>query len=121
MPSRVIVAAELANLLRQISHPDRVRPIQELRVGGYTVNQLATTLDITATRLSQHLAVLRGLGLVDMEVQGQARRYRLVQPELAPWLLDGIDFIAHRISRTSEDEIERAKMLWRANDAFVAN
>jgi hypothetical protein len=34
MPSRTIVATELANLLRQISHPDRIRLIQELHVGG---------------------------------------------------------------------------------------
>jgi DNA-binding transcriptional ArsR family regulator len=113
MPSRILVATELANMLRQISHPDRIRLIQELQVGGYTVNELADTLDITATRVSQHLAVLKALGLVEMEAQGQSRRYRLLQPELAPWLIDGIDFIANRISRANRDEVEHAKTLWR--------
>jgi len=113
MPSRIIVATELANLLRQISHPDRIRLIQELQVGGYTVNELADTLDITPTRVSQHLAVLKALGLVEVEAQGQSRRYRLLQPELAPWLIEGIDFIANRISRANRDEVEKAKTLWR--------
>jgi DNA-binding transcriptional ArsR family regulator len=117
MPSRIIVATELANMLRQISHPDRIRLIQELQVGGYTVNELADTLDITATRVSQHLAVLKALGLVEMEAQGQSRRYRLLQPELAPWLIEGIDFIANRISRANRDEVEHAKTLWREHGA----
>jgi ArsR family transcriptional regulator, zinc-responsive transcriptional repressor len=112
MPSRKIVATELANLLRQISHPDRIRLIQELQVAGHTVNEMAYTLDITPTRLSQHLAVLRALGLVEIESSGQTRRYRLTQPELAPWLIEGIDFIAHRLSRTDQADIEKAKLLW---------
>lgn len=121
MPSRMIVATELANLLRQISHPDRIRLIQELQVEGHTVNEMAANLDITATRLSQHLAVLRSLGVVEVETSGQSRRYRLVQPELALWLIDGIDFIANRISRADGAEIEKAKMLWRAQGAVVTD
>ena len=33
MPSPTIVATELATLLRQISHPDRIRLIEKLQVG----------------------------------------------------------------------------------------
>lgn len=112
MPSRTIVATELATVLRQISHPDRIRLIQKLRVGDQTVNEMAAALDITPTRLSQHLAVLRTLGLVEIEAIGQSRVYRLTQPQLALWLIDGIDFIAHRIGRVSESEVAQAKRLW---------
>lgn len=117
----MIVAAELANLLRQISHPDRIRLIQELRVGGHAVNEIAAKLDMTTTRLSQHLAVLRSQGLVEVETSGQSRRYRLSQPELASWLIDGIEFIANRITHADLAEIEMAKMLWRGQIAVVTN
>lgn len=121
MPSRKIVAAELANLLRQISHPDRIRLIQELQVAGHTVNEMADNLEITPTRLSQHLSVLRALGLVVMEISGQTRRYRLAQPELALWLIEGIDFIAHRLSRADQADIEQAKRLWSRQGAEVTS
>ncbi|WP_446652833.1 ArsR/SmtB family transcription factor [Blastomonas sp.] len=112
MPSRKIVANELATVLRQISHPDRIRLIQKLRIGDQTVNEMAAALDITPTRLSQHLAVLRALGLVEIESFAQCRVYRLTQPQLALWLIDGIDFIAHRIGKVSESDVQRAKQLW---------
>jgi hypothetical protein len=34
------------------------------------------------------------------------------QPELALWLIDGIEFIAHRLGRASARDIEQAKELW---------
>lgn len=121
MPSRTIVATELAHLLRQISHPDRIRLIQELQVGGQTVSELAANLDITATRLSQHLALLRSQGLLEVESSGQSRFYRLAQPELAVWLIDGIEFIANRITPADQVEVEKAKMLWRVRSAAATN
>lgn len=117
MPSRTIVANELATVLRQISHPDRIRLIQKLRVGDQTVNELAVGLDLPPTRLSQHLAVLRSLGLVELESIGQKRVYRLAQPQLALWLIDGIDFIAHRIGRVSRADVQTAKQLWEMDSA----
>jgi len=59
--------------------------------------------------------------VVEVESSGQSRLYHLAQPELAPWLIDGIDFIANRISRADGAEIEKAKMLWRAQGADVTN
>ncbi|KPP96276.1 helix-turn-helix transcriptional regulator [Erythrobacter sp. HL-111] len=112
MPSRKIVASELANVMRQISHPDRIRLLLRLQSGEQSVNELAAALEIPATRVSQHLAVLRAIALVDTESVGQNRVYRLAQPELALWLIDGIDFIAHRLGRASATDIKQAKELW---------
>lgn len=112
MPSRKIVANELASVLRQISHPDRIRLLLKLQSGEQMVSDLADALEIPATRASQHLAVLRALALVETQSQGQARVYRLAQPELALWLIEGIDFIAHRLHRASPGDIEQAKKLW---------
>lgn len=117
MPSRKIVASELAHMLRQISHPDRIRLLFKLQGGDLTVNELADLLEITPTRVSQHLGVLRAIGLVETEAQAQKRVYRLGQPELALWLIEGIDFIAHRLGRASLTDIEQAKRLWQLEAA----
>ena len=121
MPSRKIVANELANVLRQISHPDRIRLLLKLQAGDQTVNELAAALEIPPTRVSQHLSVLRAMALVETENQGQKRVYRLPQPELAQWLIEGIDFIAHRLGRASAHDIEYAKQLWKSEASAVVN
>jgi DNA-binding transcriptional ArsR family regulator len=121
LPSRKIVATELANVLRQISHPDRIRLLLKLQAGDQTVNELAGALEIPPTRVSQHLSVLRAIALVETENQGQKRVYRLAQPELAMWLINGIDFIAHRIGRASEHDIEFAKQLWKSEAPATIN
>jgi len=114
MPSRKLVANELAHVLRQISHPDRIRLLLKLQAGDLTVNELADALEIPATRVSQHLGVLRAIALVETEAQAQRRVYRLSQPELAQWLIAGIDFIAHRLGRASAADIAMAKQLWQS-------
>ena len=114
MPSRKIVANELAHVLRQISHPDRIRLLLKLQSGDQTVNDLGDILEISPTRVSQHLGVLRAIALVETETHGQKRVYRLAQPDLALWLIDGIDFIAHRLSRATPADIDQAKKMWQA-------
>lgn len=114
MPSRKIVANELAHVLRQISHPDRIRLLLKLQAGDQTVNELADSLEISATRVSQHLGVLRAIALVETETFGQKRVYHLAQPDLARWLIEGIGFIAHRLGRASESDIAQAKRLWQS-------
>lgn len=114
MPSRKIVANELAHVLRQISHPDRIRLLLKLQAGDQTVNELGDLLEISPTRVSQHLGVLRAIALVTTETRGQKRVYRLAQPGLALWLIDGIDYVALRFSRASVTDIEDAKQLWQA-------
>ncbi|MGB3470004.1 MAG: metalloregulator ArsR/SmtB family transcription factor [Erythrobacter sp.] len=117
MPSRNIVANEIANFMRQISHPDRIRLLLKLQSGEQSVNEIAAALELPATRVSQHLAVLRAIALVETKSVGQNRVYRLPQPELAMWLIDSIDFVAHRLGRASAKDIEQAKELWQRDAA----
>lgn len=120
MPSRAIVANELAHVLRQISHPDRIRLLLKLQAGEQTVNELGDLLAISPTRVSQHLGVLRAVALVETRTLGQKRVYSLSQPELATWLIEGIDFIGHRLSRASPADIAHAKRLWEAEGSDPA-
>ena len=117
MPSRKIVANELAHVMRQISHPDRIRLLLKLQAGEQTVNELGEMLELSPTRVSQHLGVLRAIALVETRSHAQKRVYSLAQPELALWLIDGIEFIAHRLGRASASDIAQAKQIWQAEAA----
>jgi DNA-binding transcriptional ArsR family regulator len=119
MPSRKVVATELAHVLRQISHPDRIRLLLKLQAGEQTVNELGDLLELSPTRVSQHLGVLRAVALVETKTRGQQRVYSLAQPDLAMWLIEGIDFIGHRLSRATPVDIEQAKRLWQAEGVEV--
>lgn len=112
MPSRRIVAKELATLLKLIGHPDRIAIIEALFLHRQNVKSLAESLGISPTRLSQHLGVLRSFGLIESESEGREQFYRLLQPELAKWVVQGVDFVANRVGGVSGNEIQRARELW---------
>lgn len=112
MPSRQIVARELADIFKIIAHPDRIRLIEELRAGERDVNSLAAVLDLPAPRVSQHLSLLRANRLVEERRDGRHHYYHLIQPEIAEWIVESIDFIEGRISGLSKTQIKAARQLW---------
>ena len=57
-----------------------MRIVRALSAGPLSVNDLAVVIDRTPTATSQHLRVLRELGLVDGARQGTVVRY-----QLRPW------------------------------------
>jgi len=59
MPSRQMVAKELAELFKILAHPDRVRIIEELRASEKDVNTLVENLELPGRRVSQHLSMMR--------------------------------------------------------------
>ena len=87
------VTGELSEILKVISHPDRLRLLAALRRDELNVQSLAEALDLPATRVSQHLAVLRAHRVVDRRNDGRHRRYRLAEPAMAEWILDGLRFV----------------------------
>jgi DNA-binding transcriptional ArsR family regulator len=93
MSETVFVSHELAKLLSVLSHQDRVRIVSELRSGERDVNSLRDALGLTQARVSQQLALMRSYQLVRIRRQGRHVFYRLSQPLLAEWLLDGLRFV----------------------------
>ncbi len=80
---------ETADVFRAIADPTR-RGLLSLLVAGETpVGRLATSFDMSLPAISQHLRVLREVGLVAEHRVGRERRYRL-QPaslkEVATWV-----------------------------------
>ena len=67
----------IERLRRAVCEPARMRIVQALSEGSLSVNDLASVIDRTPTATSQHLRVLRELGLVEGQRRGTVVRYRL--------------------------------------------
>ena len=93
MPHRALVTKELAEFLGALSHPHRIRIIEELRNGERNVNALKEALGISHSGVSQHLMVMRANRLVSERREGRHVFYQLRQPEIATWLLDATVFL----------------------------
>ena len=112
MPSRQVVAKELAEIFKLIAHPDRIRLIEELRSGEKDVNTLAETLELPGPRVSQHLSLLRAHRIVEERRDGRRHFYNLSQPQIAEWIVDGLDFVEGRGTAVARSSINAARRLW---------
>jgi DNA-binding transcriptional ArsR family regulator len=92
MPRNVAIQ-ELATLLGVLSHPARIRIVEELRVSEHDVNHLAMVLEVSHSRVSQHLSVMRAHRMVQTRREGRRVFYSLADRRLAGWLVDGLDFL----------------------------
>ena len=112
MPSRQVIAKELAEIFKIIAHPDRIRIIEELRSDEKDVNSLAQGLDLPSPRVSQHLALMRAHRIVEERRDGRHHYYHLIQPEIAGWIVEGVDFVEGRITGVSKTAIKSVRKLW---------
>ena len=116
MPSRQVVARELADIFKLIAHPDRIRIIEEIRTAAKDVNTLAESLELPGPRVSQHLSLLRAHRVVEERRDGRRRLYHLTQPEIAKWIVEGLAFVEGRMS-LSTSAIKSARRLWSTDSA----
>ncbi|MDZ7629567.1 MAG: metalloregulator ArsR/SmtB family transcription factor [Parvularculaceae bacterium] len=123
MPNRAILAREIAELLKVMAHPDRVRLIEELRNGSLDVTDLSTRLGIPPTRVSQHLALMKAHRVVADRPDGRHHLYSLVDRNLAGWLLDGAKFVHARAAAKMADRqaLDAAAILWRDGPSTTAS
>lgn len=106
MPHRALVSKELAEFLGVLSHPHRIRIIEELRDGEHDVKSLQNALGISHSGVSQHLMVLRANRLVSERREGRRVFYHLRQPDIAKWLLEATRFLEGET--TDADELRKA-------------
>jgi DNA-binding transcriptional ArsR family regulator len=85
-----------------IAHPVRRTLITALAQGDKGVGELASGLPVSRPAVSQHLAVLRGVGLVSEERHGRERRYHL-----HPERLDEVRKWMHTLERFWDDRLDR--------------
>jgi len=117
MPSRQVIAKELSEIFKIIGHPDRIRLIEELRNGESDVNSLAGSLDLPGPRVSQHLSLMRAHRIVEERRDGRHHFYHLIQPEIAGWIIEGVDFLEGRNSSVNKSVINSARRLWTSSSS----
>lgn len=75
--------------LQALADPTRLRIIEVLRGGEYSVNDIVENFEIDQSGVSRHLRILQEAGFVQMRPAGQKRLYSLCpQPfeDLDAWL-----------------------------------
>jgi len=71
-----------AEVLKTLASPRRLEILHALAAGPIEVGRLAKSLGASQPNVSQHLAVLRGAGIVEAERAGREVRYRLVDSDV---------------------------------------
>jgi DNA-binding transcriptional ArsR family regulator len=95
-------APTVTDVFGAIAHPIRRQLLTQLAHDDHTVTELAAPLPVSRPAVSQHLSVLREVGLVTVERRGREQRYRL-RPEplhaCREWLTTIDDFWAQHLSQ----------------------
>lgn len=71
-----------AEVLKVLASSRRLQILHRLADGPREVGRLAAELGLSQPNVSQHLAVMRGAGIVDAERVGREVRYRLSDPDV---------------------------------------
>jgi DNA-binding transcriptional ArsR family regulator len=74
---------QAAECLKTLAHPHRLRMIQMLLRGRYTVGELAEACGIPSHMASEHLRLMQRCGLLKSEKDGRKAYYRITEPHLA--------------------------------------
>lgn len=69
--------------LKTIAHPHRLRMIQMLLQGQYTVGELAEACGIPSHMASEHLRLMQRCGLLSSKKDGRKAYYQIAEPHLA--------------------------------------
>jgi len=74
---------QAAECLRTLAHPHRLRIVQMLLAGRYTVGELADACEIPSHMASEHLRLMQRCGFLDVEKNGRCAYYTIAEPHLA--------------------------------------
>lgn len=72
-----------AECLKTLAHPHRLRIVQMLLRGRYTVGELAEECSIPSHMASEHLRLMQRCGFLSCEKEGRNAYYRIAEPHLA--------------------------------------
>lgn len=74
---------QAAECLKTLAHPHRLRMVQILLAGRYTVGELAEACGIPSAMASEHLRLMQRCGFLASEKEGRKAYYRVVEMHLA--------------------------------------
>lgn len=97
-----------AGLFKGLAHPIRIRILEVLSAAPeVTVSELLSIVELEASHVSQHLAVLRRNRLVVSERRGSLVYYRLAYPQVADLLRVARALLAEVLETTQQQLLER--------------
>jgi DNA-binding transcriptional ArsR family regulator len=73
---------QAAECLKTLAHPHRLRMVQLLLRGRYTVGDLAEACGIASHMASEHLRLMQRCGLLSCEKDGRKAYYAVAEPHL---------------------------------------
>ncbi|NND98257.1 MAG: winged helix-turn-helix transcriptional regulator [Pirellulaceae bacterium] len=82
-PADMEALAMAAECLRTLAHPVRLRMVQMLLNGRYTVGELAADCDVPSNVASEHLRLMQRCGFFTSEREGRKVYYVVAEPHLA--------------------------------------
>ncbi len=74
---------DAAECLKTLAHPVRLRIVQLLMHGRYTVGELAEDCEIPENVASEHLRLMQRCGFFSREQEGRRVFYQVAEPHLA--------------------------------------
>jgi ArsR family transcriptional regulator, zinc-responsive transcriptional repressor len=75
---------EAAECLRTLAHPVRLRMVQMLLQGEFTVGELASACEIPSHMASEHLRTMQHCGFLSRRQDGRKTYYQVSEPAVAP-------------------------------------
>ncbi len=73
---------EAAECLRTLAHPHRLRMVQMLLQGEFSVGELAEACGLPSAMASEHLRLMQRCGFLTSEKDGRQVFYRVAEPHL---------------------------------------
>ncbi len=73
---------QAAECLKILAHPHRLRIVQMLLQGDYTVGELAEACELPSAMASEHLRLMQRCGFLSSEKDGRRVFYRVSEPHL---------------------------------------
>ncbi|PQO43433.1 ArsR/SmtB family transcription factor [Blastopirellula marina] len=73
---------QAAECLRILAHPHRLRMVQMLLQGEYTVGELAEACEIPSPMASEHLRLMQRCGFLSSQKEGRKVFYQVAEPHL---------------------------------------
>lgn len=71
-----------AECLRTLAHPHRLRMVQMLLQGDFTVGELAEACELPSAMASEHLRLMQRCGFLTSEKDGRSVYYKVSEPHL---------------------------------------
>jgi DNA-binding transcriptional ArsR family regulator len=110
-----------ATLLKTLASPRRLELVHYLgEVGPVEVRRLVEHFDMPQPAISQHLAALRGVGIVEAVRDGREVRYQLADPEIVAACGLMRQVLMRRIARLGDLAASYQNQAQAASDAVAA-